>query len=170
MNPEPKLPARIDDSLPLMYSTPLPMPGPLAERLVGRIQKLKTMLKGFPMALDILNEMQNALCASQPEPVKPLAKGTIEDIKAFCLTLGLPASDGEWFFWKCEGCGWMNGTSKIKDWPATIRAWKIIGCMPSQKPQREGYGSVMGNPMTASKPSLAENQLNKIARKVRGEK
>jgi hypothetical protein len=69
------------------------------------------------------------------------ARGTVEEISAFCVSVGLPASDGEWFFDHCEGNGWINGKSPIRDWRATIRSWKAIHCMASQKARINGNGN-----------------------------
>jgi len=61
------------------------------------------------------------------------SRGSIEEITDFCAKSGLPESDAEYFFNKCEGNGWLNGKHPIKDWRATIRSWKAAGYMPSQK-------------------------------------
>lgn len=60
-------------------------------------------------------------------------RGTIEEIKTFCIEIGLPASDGEACFHKWEGKGWKNGGDAIKCWRSTIRSWKTAGYLPSQK-------------------------------------
>jgi hypothetical protein len=61
------------------------------------------------------------------------SKGSIEEVKAFCKSIGLPEADGEWFFYKSEGNGWKNNGVPIKDWKATIRAWRMANHLPSQK-------------------------------------
>lgn len=61
------------------------------------------------------------------------ARGTAEELKAFCVEVGLPASDGEWCFDKWEGAGWKNGKLPIICWRSTIRAWARAGYMASQK-------------------------------------
>lgn len=61
------------------------------------------------------------------------ARGSFEEVEKFCVEIGLAGSDGEWFFNKCEGCGWQNGGKPIKDWRATLRAWRTAGYLPSQK-------------------------------------
>lgn len=58
---------------------------------------------------------------------------TPEEATEYCVSIGLPKSDGEWFVDKCIGNGWTNGGEPIKDWKATIRAWKTAGYMASQK-------------------------------------
>lgn len=74
-----------------------------------------------------------------PSPISTSTKvltkssGTLDEVKAFIKELGLPETDAVWFFHKCEGNGWTNGGKKIKDWRATIRAWRAAQYMPSQK-------------------------------------
>jgi len=65
--------------------------------------------------------------------VRNKGRATLAEVQAFCQEIELPASDAEWFFYKCEGNGWKNGGKPILDWQATIRAWKAGGYLPSQK-------------------------------------
>lgn len=68
------------------------------------------------------------------------ARGTAEEIKAFCIEVGATPSDAEYFFNKWESNGWTNGGKKIKCWKSVIRSWKAAAYLPSQKPQRpNGY-------------------------------
>lgn len=66
-------------------------------------------------------------------------RGSEKEIKDFCISIGLPPSDGEASFHKWEGNGWRNGANLVRDWKATIRSWKASGYMPSQKPATNGY-------------------------------
>jgi len=75
-------------------------------------------------------------------------KPTLDDCKEFCKSVGLPETDGEWFFYKCEGCDWKNNGKPIKDWKATIRAWKLAGHMASQKQLPNGH---LANPPKVQK-------------------
>lgn len=59
-------------------------------------------------------------------------KGTLKEVTDFCLSLGMPEDNATWFFFKCEGNGWKNNGKPIKDWKATIRAWKTAGYMRGQ--------------------------------------
>jgi len=68
-------------------------------------------------------------------------KGSLEECIGFCKEIGLPESDGEWFFNKCEGNGWTNNKQPIKDWRATIRAWRSTGYMASQRQRGQQYGN-----------------------------
>ena len=62
------------------------------------------------------------------------AKGSLADLKAYALEIGLPESDGESMFDHWESNGWKNGSSASKDWKAGMRKWKSQGWMPSQRP------------------------------------
>jgi len=76
------------------------------------------------------------LPAPPPPPAKPKPiknRGTLEEVRAYCASLGLPQSDADWFFNKCEGNGWKNGGEPIQVWRSTISAWKLAGYMPSQR-------------------------------------
>jgi len=64
---------------------------------------------------------------------KNRSRGSLEELKAFAVSLGLPASDGESMFHHWEANGWKNGSSPSKDWQAGIRKWKSQGWLPSQK-------------------------------------
>jgi hypothetical protein len=66
-------------------------------------------------------------------PLSGRSKGCLAEIVEFCLNLDLPKADGEWFFFKCQGCGWKNNGQAIVDWQSTIRAWKMANIFPSQK-------------------------------------
>lgn len=81
---------------------------------------------GVKQAVQLWNTRHESKPASK-------SKGTYDEVAEFCKSIGLPESDAEYFFNKCEGCGWMNGKQKIKDWRATIRSWKAAGYMPSTK-------------------------------------
>jgi hypothetical protein len=66
------------------------------------------------------------------------ATATREEVDAFMAELSLPPSDAEWFFNKCVANGWTNKGEPIKDWRATIRSWKAVNYLPSQKQQQNG--------------------------------
>ena len=65
------------------------------------------------------------------------AQGTIDEAVAYCVSLGLPTSDGEYFFNQCVSMNWTTNGEPIRDWRAKIRAWKAANYMPSQK-QKNG--------------------------------
>lgn len=78
------------------------------------------------------------------------ARGSKEEISGYCAEAGLTGSDGSWVFDKWEGNGWKNGGDPIRDWKATVRAWKARRFFPSQKnagsnghgPARDEYGNM----------------------------
>lgn len=62
-----------------------------------------------------------------------MVKPAEEEVITFFISQELPASDGRWFFNKCEGNGWKNGGEPIKDWKRTVIAWKLARYFPSQR-------------------------------------
>jgi hypothetical protein len=66
-------------------------------------------------------------------PVKRMVRPSIEDVKLFCAKSGIPESDSDWFFYKCEGNGWTNGGKPILRWTQTLLSWKAASFLPSQR-------------------------------------
>lgn len=60
-------------------------------------------------------------------------RGTHDEVFEFCKAHGLFPRDAEYLWNKWEGNGWQNGGKSMKDWRATVRAWKAQGYLPSQK-------------------------------------
>jgi hypothetical protein len=60
-------------------------------------------------------------------------KCTAEEAKSYAAEIGLPESDGEWFYDKSVGSGWKNNGKPIVCWRATIRAWRGARIFPSLK-------------------------------------
>lgn len=60
-------------------------------------------------------------------------RATVEEIKIFCDSEGLPETTAVWFFNKMEGCGWINGKNPVKNWKATIISWRTAKYLPHQK-------------------------------------
>jgi hypothetical protein len=67
------------------------------------------------------------------KPRKAFVKPTQGEVKEYCRSLGLTDNDAVAFWEGKEANGWRNGSTKIKDWQATIRSWKANGYHPSQK-------------------------------------
>lgn len=105
------------------------------------VEKLQTSLRetckldcGKPADLFARNEQTPIKTETTSKTTtESKSKGTIEELKAFCVEIGLPASDGEILWDKWTGSGWKNGSAPIKDWQATIRSWQRQGYLPSQK-------------------------------------
>ena len=70
-----------------------------------------------------------------------LSRLSLEEAKEYAKASGLPESDGEWFFYKCEGNGWTNGGKPIKNARATMRAWASAKYMPSQKQNNRTFSN-----------------------------
>ena len=62
-----------------------------------------------------------------------VTRPTLEEVGTYCSSEAIPAADAEWFFWKCEGNDWTNGGKPIKNWKATLKAWRAAKYLPSQK-------------------------------------
>lgn len=72
---------------------------------------------------------------STPSKSKPFDQA---ETIAFCVSIGLPCSDGEYFWNKWVGNGFQNAGKAVRNWQATIRSWKAAGHCPSQKTQSSG--------------------------------
>jgi len=103
---------------------------------------LTTRVKNNPPPLDIdpkKNISADALHipASEVErkPKKQRSnRATESEIIQYCLSRGLPKSDGEYLFAKWEGNGWTNDGKPIRNWKMTIVQWQIRGdILPSHK-------------------------------------
>lgn len=75
-------------------------------------------------------------------------RGTLEELKAYALEIGLPASDGSFMFDHWSSNGWKNGENPSKDWKAGMRKWKTMCYLPSQKgnptpPKQQPYRSCL---------------------------
>lgn len=73
---------------------------------------------------------------------KPRARCTQKEAEDFCLSIGLPASDGTAMFLHWEEKGW----AKVKDWKLTIRKWQSFGYLPSQKQKPNGFRNTKPTP------------------------
>lgn len=69
------------------------------------------------------------------EEDKNKTRGTRLELEQFCRDNGLYPRDVEYLWNRWEGNGWQNANKPIKDWKATIRAWKAQQYLPSQKQQ-----------------------------------
>lgn len=49
---------------------------------------------------------------------------TVEQIRAYGLSIGYPNLDPEQFLAYYEAGGWMRGRTKIKDWRGCVKTWK----------------------------------------------
>lgn len=112
--------------------------------------------KGYPHPLETLEEKDkdkdkdkdtenHLVLDGEPPARKSKARGTLEELKAYAVEIGHPASDGEACFHKWEGNGWINGKASIKDWRSTMRSWKLQGYLTSQSHKPAPSGAVTLN-------------------------
>jgi len=80
-------------------------------------------------------------CQTVPSASSSKSSCTKIEAEEFCLSLGLPKSDGEAMFLHWQEKGW----SKVKDWRLTIRKWKSFGYLPSQKQGKNGSSTKSRN-------------------------
>jgi uncharacterized protein YdaU (DUF1376 family) len=68
-----------------------------------------------------------------PPSKKSKPRGTLEELRAYAVEIGMPAEDGEDCFDRWQGNGWKNNGKPIADWQATMKTWKRRGYLASQK-------------------------------------
>ena len=151
----------------------------LAARLA---QSLNSLLKlpEFSHSLKFLAAVKQATRLAemvQPElpaiaegaPKAQKARANVDEIARFIDSnpqLKLTPEDGEWFFNKCEGCGWKNAGKPIVDWQATIRAWRIARVFPSQKAANGQPGAEPGK-LTPAEMVLRTKELDAAEAKLK---
>jgi len=52
---------------------------------------------------------------------------TVEEASLEAVAIGIPASEGESFWFYHEARGWMLGKVKMKSWKAALQTWKRNG-------------------------------------------
>jgi hypothetical protein len=141
------LPARQDPTQPVQFSQPVPAPitrDEITEHIGRALRFLDRFCKEHPLWKDpalerAIVEVKRVAASLQmelpgmPEPVKPRARGTQQEVVEYCCSLALTAEDGNWFFDKNQGCGWRINGRAIQDYRAVVRAWKHQDIFPSQK-------------------------------------
>ena len=53
-----------------------------------------------------------------------------EELEEFAISRGCLPGQGTAAFWKWQGNGWLNNGKPIKDWKATVIAWKAMNYAP----------------------------------------
>lgn len=108
---------------------------------------------------DTETSIANSIACGMLEASK--AKGTLEELKAYAVSLGLPESDGSYLFDNWTDNGWTRNKVRIKDWKAAFRTWKAGGHLPSQK--RSGFSPSSkraSEPPVLPKAPTREDYLN----------
>lgn len=92
--------------------------------------------------VDASRRSASASASSSASVLKKGKANSLEEVVQYCTRHGLAESDGDWFWYKCEGNGWKNNGKPIVDWQSTVISWKTIKIFPSQK-QTSGHHQTM---------------------------
>lgn len=99
--------------------------------------------------------------ASVSSSVRTKNRCTKEEAEKYCISIGLPASDGEAMFLHWQEKGW----AKVKDWKLTIQKWKSFGYLPSQK-QKKPWNEKKSDPIQSRiDREYEEAQKRKVERR-----
>lgn len=96
-------------------------------------EALQRAYQGLTRPKDVKDRMDKEEGVKGKKP-----KGTVQELRDYAVSLDLPDSDGEHLFDKWEGNGWKNDGRPIRDWRATMRTWKGMKILPSQKSGSNG--------------------------------
>lgn len=92
----------------------------------------RLLIEELAIALENTKQYRELQLNDAISPAKK-ARGTIEECHAFAKELGMPWSDGEFFFNHMEEKGWIASGKPVRDWRAGFRKWKSGKWLPSQK-------------------------------------
>lgn len=96
----------------------------------GRFRRVHTV------AQELYSATQGMLALgieSQKDRPKIKARADQGQVVWYCKSLGLPVSDGDWFYDQMLTCGWKRANVAVKDWQALARNWQRLKYFPSQK-------------------------------------
>ena len=80
----------------------------------------------------------NRIEHEEEEKKKAHPRPSLSEVVEFCKNEQLTNDDATATFHKWEANGYTNNGKPIKNWQATIKAWKASGYMPSQRKQING--------------------------------
>lgn len=108
------------------------------ERTRIRVQRHreKTSKSNEPTVTKPLHSVSTASASSSVQKEEKGNKGKPENrevVLGYVKELGLPETDGHYYFDKWQGNGCKNAGKAILDWKAVIRSHKSAGYCPSQK-------------------------------------
>jgi hypothetical protein len=90
---------------------------------------------GSPLSLKAAEVI--AWCAKRKAPKKKAAPNpkkskpaSLEELKLYVVSLGLPLSDAEYLWDHWNENGFKNNGRAIRDWKLTIQKWQRIGVLP----------------------------------------
>jgi len=109
-------------------------------------QRLRSKVSKFPECSDECQPDDGQVSVIVPpeekrredeEEQKKKSKGTLEEVSAFVVEVGLRPADAEYIFHKWNSNNWTNGGKPVKDWKAQVRSWKAAEYFPSQKKKKQ---------------------------------
>lgn len=132
---------------------------------LGCVEKFRAAVAELKV---VRSEAQLSLPGLEPTPK---GRAAIEDVTRYCESLGLPREDGEWFFYKCEGCGWRNNGKAIVDWRSTVRSWKLSKVFPSLKQQwganRPALNAAAPKGLTPGEKMIAYDEYKRVVESLK---
>lgn len=99
--------------------------------LINEVQYLQEFTRAGK--IPELPHKANELPLAAKVNLKKRARGSLVEMEGFAAEIGLPKSDGEYFFHKMIAQDWKINGREIKDWRAAVRQWKAGKYLPSQK-------------------------------------
>ncbi len=100
--------------------------------ILNNIEKLRVS-KGYPKGIHTLVEKETEKEKERGESEGRRKPSNREQVLGFVRELGLPETDGHYYWNKWEGNGFKNNKESMRDWKAVIRSHKAAGWLPSQK-------------------------------------
>jgi hypothetical protein len=102
----------------------------------------------------------------KPKAASKAKPETRSEFDSYFREMELLPRDAEYAWDHWESKGWKNGKDAIKDWKATVRAWKSAGYWPSQKSPMTNEKQWAG--ATAAKPAWLPDHWRDIAAAIVG--
>ena len=129
-----------------------------AEKQREHRQRLTDSQTGKSKESNSVKECQTSSTASSSSLVR--SRGTKEEVVQYCISIGLPASDGEAMFLHWQEKGW----GKVKDWKLTIQKWRSFGYLPSQKSAKVNQRSMSAFEIEKRQAAI-KDEINAIFRR-----
>jgi hypothetical protein len=124
----------------------------------------KQMLRAVRLSQRILKRLEVPELPGMAEKPTQFEKPTLDQVQCFCAMVNVSRADAEWFWHKCEGCGWKNSGKAIVDWKATIRAWKLACYFPNQRAARV-WGN--GEALTGADKMIFQKEFERVEASIR---
>lgn len=91
----------------------------------------------FCELLGMIEELRKRVAALEVKDPEVGSKrsrpGSLGEVLLHFAKVGLPESDGKWFWSHGECSGWRNNGKVMRSWTHCVTAWKLANVFPSQK-------------------------------------